>query len=250
MCPFCGSKKNKTIITTEKWSVISCCTCTNAWTSPQPDTIEYNKKDFHSEERTLNLEDLPPQWRKAINMQIRLLTKNLKSGAKILEIGCGQGIFLNELKKLDFDVTGVEPSETAAQKARERGLNVLTGYFPHPALVAKKFDAIIMIQVLEHIPEPKKILGEIKKIASGGILMLVQTNYRGLIPKIYKKYWYAWVPENHYWHFTPKGLQLYLKKFRFQKIKTEYSSLVHKRKILPFLTNILPHPYYPLTRHQ
>lgn len=240
MCPFCGSELNKIVIKTSSWSIKACKVCSNAWTDPSPNNIDYTKKDFHSEEKILDIEYLPLQWEKSISMQLNFLKNNIRSGANILEIGCGQGLFINELKKTGFNVAGIDPSETATKKARERGLNVITGYFPCSELTLKKFDAIIMIQTLEHVQNLKETIKEIKKIAPNGILMLVQTNWRGLIPTFYKSHWYAWVPEHHYWHFTPKGLREYMGKFGFQEIKIEYSSLVHKKKFLPFLTNLFP----------
>lgn len=241
MCRFCKSKATKTIIKTPGWSIISCCNCGNAWTLPFPIKIYYEKKDFHSKDKTININDLPKQWKKSIYAQIKLLSRYLKPNANILEIGCGQGIFLNELKKLGFNVVGIEPSKTAVKKARENGLNVINDYFPNKEISHKKFDAVIMIHVLEHINNTDMILREIQKIITpGGFLMLVQTNWKGLMPRIYKSNWYAWVPRDHYWHFTPKGLKIYCKKFNFKIIKIEYSSLVHKKNIISFLSNLIP----------
>ena len=92
---------------------------------------------------------------------------------------------------------GIEPSKTASESARQSGLNVIQGYFPD-TIVQGLFDAIIMSHVLEHIQEPIGLLKHVSNSARGGYVLLVQTNWRGLMPRIYKEKWYAWVPEHHY----------------------------------------------------
>lgn len=241
MCPFCNSSYIKKIIKGPSWSIFSCLDCTNAWTSPPPSNIDYEENNFHKKTSATSMDDLYPLWKKSIEMQIRLLTKHLKPNASILEIGCGQGMLMKKLENLKFDVYGIEPSAEASQIARKHGLNVVTGYFPNQSLpLNKKYDAVIMSHTLEHVKDPGSLINEIKKIIPGGILMLVQTNWKGLMPKIYKSKWYAWAPEHHYWHFTPKGLSIYLNKFNFKIIEFEYSSLVHPKNIIWRISNLKP----------
>ena len=161
-------------------------------------------------------------------MQVALLQRHLPLGARLLEIGCGEGLLLEELKRAGFQVQGVEASETASATARAAGLNVLTGYVPHPQLRGT-FDAVVMSQVLEHLPSPRDILNEIAKLIPHGRLLLVQTHWLGLMPQRYKEKWYAWVPDQHFWHFTPQGLETLARPAGFVREAVEYSSLVHVR---------------------
>lgn len=238
-CPFCGASEIKVQLKTPNCKIVACLVCTNAWTVPQPGRVKYADENFHQQFSFTRLEDLPSQWKKGALMQVDLLARYLRPQAKILEIGCGVGILLKEFSRRGFDVFGIEPSKTASESARQSGLNVIQGYFPD-TIVQGLFDAIIMSHVLEHIQEPIGLLKHVSHLAPGGYVLLVQTNWRGLMPRIYKEKWYAWVPEHHYWHFTPKGFQAILKLFNWRIIKVEYSSLFHHNRIISLFASMIP----------
>jgi SAM-dependent methyltransferase len=239
ICPLCGFYKTKTLLVTRTWSIQCCPKCINAWTNPSPGDFSYAEQNFHAPFRFGSVRDLPPQWRKSVLIQADLLTKALHPGSDILEIGCGEGILLAELAGRGFRVSGIEPSNTASQYAREKGLNVLTGYFPCDK-VSGPFDAVVMSQVLEHLSNPAEILREVARVVPGGIVLLVQTNWRGLMPRIYREKWYAWVPEQHYWHFTPKGLEVLIQPLRWAIERVEYSSLEHGNSVLSRIGAVIP----------
>ena len=70
------------------------------------------------------------------------------------------------------------------------------------------FDCVVMSQVLEHLENPREILAGVAKVLkAGGRLLLVQTHWLGVMPQRYGGKWYAWVPEQHFWHFTPQGIE-------------------------------------------
>jgi SAM-dependent methyltransferase len=241
-CPLCNSRQVKQIINQPSWQIWSCKTCTNAWTLPSPSEINYEEADFHGETVgnknfvTLNsFDDLSTNQQICIKKQIYLLTQHLYPGAKILEIGCGEGIFLEELSKSGFLVKGLEPSLTASERAKQKGLDVIQGYFPHPK-INENFDAVVMSHVLEHTLKPLEVLQEIAKIAPKGILFLIQTHYKGLYPRLAHDKWY-WAHEQHYWHFTPNGIIRIASELspniHFQKIACEFSSLTRNPQKFP-----------------
>jgi SAM-dependent methyltransferase len=229
-CPLCESYETKEIVVHDYWHIWACQACTNAWTCPSPCDFQYENYDFHGSaienhsDKLHSLEDLPEQWRSSLISQILLISRYLDPGSKVLEIGCGEGIFLEELKKRGFDVSGIEPSITAVKRARMKGLNVQQGYFSSEMLDNKNFDIIVMSHVLEHMPNPSEILKTIASLLhDDGLLFLVQTNYRGLYPRLAKHKWY-WVPDQHFWHFTPKGI-LNIIPAKCRLVECEFSSL-------------------------
>lgn len=230
-CPICGSPKVENQFRTPNWGIVACLTCTNAWTAPSPDKVEYDTQNFHAQFSWTNVEDLPSQWKKGLLMQIDLLARYLRPQAKILEIGCGEGILLEALSRRGFDVSGIEPSKTASESARKSGLNVIEGYFPETQ-VPGCFDSVVMSHVLEHIQEPIRLLKHVSKLAPGGYVLLVQANWKGLMPRLYKEKWYAWVPEHHFWHFTPKGVRTILQGLKWEVREVNYSSLYHGNGII------------------
>jgi SAM-dependent methyltransferase len=229
-CPLCGFTKTHQLFApgpSKEWLVESCAKCTNAWTIPSPENISYEYDNFHEQFSIHSINQLPLQWRKSLLMQIELLSHSLKSGARILEVGCGEGLFLSALAQRGFQVMGIEPSKSAGNVSRRRGIDVATGYFPHTEIDGP-FDAVIMSHVLEHISNPTHALQEVSKLVPGGKVLLVQTNWQGLIPRIQKRQWYAWVPEQHFWHFTPRGLSSILERSLGWHVREiQYSSLEH-----------------------
>ncbi len=250
-CPICGHFKTKQIINQADWKIYSCQNCTNAWTNPAPKEIIYEEVDFHastvdSENQYLSrsVDDLPEEWQSSVKMQAQLLARHLKPGSRVLEIGCGEGILLYEISKLGFSVKGIEPSKAAAKRGIQKGIDVVQGYFPHPNL-CETFDAVVMSHVLEHLPNPTETLNQVAKIAPQGYLLLVQTNYQGLVPRLARYKW-NWMPDQHYWHFTPQGLkyitQNLILNITFNSVECEFSSLVHisKAKLVAKLASVVP----------
>lgn len=239
-CPLCESRGVKIVVRSDHWAIRACQVCTNAWTDPLPGMVDYSSENFHR--RTLqkpqraplpSLADLPPQWRHSLLLQADRLIKVLSPGARVLEIGCGEGLLLEELSRRGLCVVGIEPSVAASAAARDRNLDVYTGYFPDTPIMGS-FDAIVMSHVLEHLPRPAETLAAIDRIlSSGGYVLLVQTNWRGLIPRLRGRRWYAWVPDQHFWHFTPRGLMKLFQPLGWSIRAIEYSSLVHSPMLRP-----------------
>jgi SAM-dependent methyltransferase len=234
MCPLCQNQKWRAVVVAPEWQIRSCENCSNAWTHPPPDQYDYENNDFHSDTVGKNpetgIEKLPPQWQRSVRQQVRHLQRCVPRAASVLEIGCGEGILLQELSRAGFKVSGIEPSTTASERARRRGLNVITGHFPLEKL-AGPFDVVILSHVLEHLPDPGQIIEQIKRVAPGGYLFLVQSNYTGIIPVLQKAKWYAWVPTQHFWHFTPQGLEMFCSNRGIRSVNCEFSSLVHPYRL-------------------
>jgi SAM-dependent methyltransferase len=104
-----------------------------------------------------------------------------KTSGRFLEIGCAGGAFLNIVQEAGFAAEGVELSEAAARIAQEKfGLKVFVGDVLSAAFESGRFDVIYMGDVIEHLPDPLKTIGELHRIlAEKGLLVLAlpsQTN--------------------------------------------------------------------------
>lgn len=98
---------------------------------------------------------------------------NNKDRKTFLDIGCAIGSSLLVAQELGFDAYGIEPSKTISQYARDLQLNVKTAFFDSDLFEAEFFNFIMIDQVLEHVPSPKKMLfGALKILKPNGILYL------------------------------------------------------------------------------
>lgn len=77
----------------------------------------------------------------------------------IMELGCGDGFFLQQFKNLGTQVLGIEPSKRFSMYAKDEEIQILNIYFNLEAqLPQKEFDAIVSRQVFEHLKNPNEIL--------------------------------------------------------------------------------------------
>lgn len=233
-CPFCEGSSTKLILKETTFKIFECKNCGIASTHPAPSIPDYASMDFHSkanaanEDQLTSIKDLPIDWQNLIEKQIELIKIYFHKDSNILEIGCGEGILLDELFKHGFqNVEGIEPSRYAAIRGEKKELKIINAFFD-PDKVTKKYDLVIMSHVFEHIEQPVGFLENISTILNPkGSIMLTQTNYKGLIPRWQKEKWYAWVPEQHFWHFTIPGLSKFMGTKNYHLIDSAYLSLVH-----------------------
>ncbi len=96
--------------------------------------------------------------------------------AKVLEIGCGHGGFVAMLRQAGFDATGLELSPSIVKFAKKTfGIDVLTGPVEDQNLPARSLDAIVMMDVLEHLPNPTETLEKCFELLKSDGIMLLQT---------------------------------------------------------------------------
>lgn len=225
-CPFCGGPCT-IAVSLPQHRIVACRRCHIARTEPPPAPVSYDEQDFHGQFTYRTVADLPHTWRHGLEMQRVLLCRQLPAKARVLEIGCGQGLLLHSLAEAGLQVKGIEPSRSATEIARAAGLDVTEGYFTRATSPQGPFDAVVVSHVLEHVEHPAEFLADVAAVAPGGLLLLVQANWRGWVPRKTKSLWHAWAEGHHYWHFTPGGLRRWLESKGGTPVALEYSSLEH-----------------------
>jgi 2-polyprenyl-3-methyl-5-hydroxy-6-metoxy-1,4-benzoquinol methylase len=102
------------------------------------------------------------------------------SGKRLLDVGCGEGELMQFARERGADVTGIEPSPAAAEKARQKGLSVFVGNFddyvsqnPSP-----RFDFVTFDFVLELMERPSKVLQKCWEMVADDGHVLVETGDR------------------------------------------------------------------------
>lgn len=100
-------------------------------------------------------------------------------GDRLLDIGCGTGLFLHAASQAGWSVRGVEVSSEAAELGQTvHHLPIHIGRFEDAPLADKSFAAITAWEVLEHLPEPSVFLKKVLSLLTrGGVFAGSVPNY-------------------------------------------------------------------------
>lgn len=126
-------------------------------------------------------------------------TKTLEmiyAGQNVLDIGCGDGLLLGALIKKGVSASGVDLSEEAVKKCKEKGFSSSVVDVSSEALPFKDntFDTVVMLDVLEHVYVPGDLLEEAKRVSRKYIIIGVP-NFSSLPARLQVAF--GRVPENN-----------------------------------------------------
>lgn len=116
-----------------------------------------------------------------------------------LDVGCGAGWMLKRLKRVGWQVEGIEWGEEAAELARQKtGAKVWTGDFREVDLPKEHYQLIFLSHVFEHFSDPSEALKRFYELlASKGKLVLIYPNPNSLDAKWFNTDWFAWEVPRH-----------------------------------------------------
>ena len=231
ICEICGSY-NWTVfyrsitdyVTNESFSILRCSNCGVGYTSPCPSEISQYYPPLYRQYSYLAKHILCMLYKRRVLSWHRLFYK----AGSALEIGCGSGFMLAELEKLGWEVNGIERTDKMAQMARKQsGISVIAddvANLPN----AKKYDLIILFQVLEHMAEPLKMLQKCSdRLAPGGRIIIGVPNIESMQSRIFGPNWFHLDVPRHLCHFASSDIE---KLFSWAGLKVEnirYESFEH-----------------------
>lgn len=140
-----------------------------------------------------------------------------KENGKALDLGCGNGAYLLLLKKMGWDVVGVDINDNTSQEVKEAKIPVLTGGLEELKLEENSFDLITLWHVLEHLHDPLKTLKVVcRLLKDDGILFVEVPNSASVLSRLFKSNWFAWELPRHLCHFSPTSLSRMLNQAGFE----------------------------------
>ncbi len=143
----------------------------------------------------------------------------------LLEIGCGQGAFLREIRTLG-KVTGLERSEVAQRVARDLGVEVVVGDVTDDSLFKSgAFDCVYMNHSLEHLDDPERALKSIRTwLKPGGELYIALPNHAGVVARLFGRHWYHLAAPVHVTTGSPLGTSALLLRSGFTIERVDFNS--------------------------
>lgn len=142
--------------------------------------FEASMKEFDSAAGTMPQGAAARRWQQLTGRRLDRLARALgceRSKMRVLDVGCSSGSFMVAATALGVPITGVEPAPAAAAAARARGLDVRTGTAADADLPREAFDAAVLIEVIEHVPDAVALLASIReRLRPGGVLLVGTAN--------------------------------------------------------------------------
>lgn len=145
---------------------------------------------------------------------------------KVLDVGCGRGLILNELQQCGYKAYGVEISEHAAWHAQKKiGPNIHVGDFEGAPFPEDAFEVVIFWHSLEHFRDPSAALKKANRLLKkGGLLVVAVPNSDSIQAKLTGRNWFHLDIPRHYFHFGLKSLEDALKNNNFRVVQADHFS--------------------------
>jgi SAM-dependent methyltransferase len=163
--------------------------------------------------------------------EFRRILKQLRrhcANGRLIELGCAYGFFLQEAGA-SFETIGIEISDHARAVCRARGLEVEREATPELLAARGPFDAAVMLDVLEHMPDPADVLERLHgAMRPGGQLVVTTGDFGSMLARAMGRRWRLMTPPQHLWFFSPETITALLARQGFRVHTVE-----HPWKLVP-----------------
>lgn len=149
------------------------------------------------------------------------LIGQFKDKGRLLDVGCAMGIFLEEALH-NYQVQGIDPSAYAISQVRKKFRHrVKQASLSSFRFKENSFDVITLLDVFEHLDNPRKNLKKLRSMLKlGGIIVINTGDANSLLAKIQKDNWHYFIPPQHLYFFSKSNLLTLLQSEGFEPIYT------------------------------
>ncbi len=130
-------------------------------------------------------------------------------GSRLLDVGCGSGRFMDQMRSLGWTTAGVEVDAVAASHARHAfGLDVREGTLHDAGFADASFDVVTLSHVIEHVADPVGLLREcLRVLRPGGHMVVTTPNSASLGHRLFGAAWRGLEPPRHLAIFSRTTLE-------------------------------------------
>jgi len=234
-CPVCDRKDappwlEQEVPTLGKLALVRCPACGLGYLDPQPDPEEmapFYARDYYGGE-SAKFEPFVEALRDRLaRARARRLLRGLPAGARVLDVGCGDGRLLAAFARLGCEGVGTERQADHPRAGRSAGVaEILPGDLTEVDLPEGRFDLCVYWHVLEHLHDPAaSLLAARRALRPGGRLVISVPNLDSLQARWARGHWFHLDLPRHLFHFSPASLAALLSRTGFRVTRLSHYSL-------------------------
>jgi 2-polyprenyl-3-methyl-5-hydroxy-6-metoxy-1,4-benzoquinol methylase len=208
-CSLCGGVQARTLFVRHGFRYEACGNCGLVRVNPQLTQQAIADIYRHGyEAKSANTAPVDAPLSAAERGILDALAHYAGSAGRLLDVGCFQGRFLHAAARSGWQATGTEIARDAADYARKnRGLDVRLGPLEEIRFADGSFDAVVLLDVIEHVPDPRRTMEEVRRVLRpGGIAYLWTPNFDCITRRIARGHWGAVVFPWHLHYFNAHTL--------------------------------------------
>jgi 2-polyprenyl-3-methyl-5-hydroxy-6-metoxy-1,4-benzoquinol methylase len=212
-CPACGSSRREVRLERFGRKVMQCLDCDLGYMDAFPSDVGdvYSHTGYLESQELNYLSNVDYRKRRFAIERLEIIRRHLgrpASSARLLDVGCGTGWFLEVAKEHGYMVSGVEIGKELAQfTAKKLGATIHT--VPLTELpTTEVFDVITLFDVLEHVSYPRVVLKSLREhLKPGGIGVIFTPNLDSVGITLLRELSSLIMPAEHLFYFTPRSLR-------------------------------------------
>lgn len=207
-CNLCGARATRPFARRQGFAIVRCTSCALIYVNPRPGAerllAHYNG---NRSSRVQYYLDVEPADRRSFAELLDQVERTRPARGDLLDVGTNVGTCLALARERGWRGRGVEINAEAARLCREqRGLDVVTGPLEPGVFEPRSFDAVVLSDVIEHLPDPLGVVRLVHDLLRPGGLCAVSTpDVSGWAARALQL-----KPEEHLYYFTPDTLRAVL----------------------------------------
>lgn len=218
-CVVCGERERRAVLDVDVWSIARCPGCGMHTLHPEPDTVQM--EEFNDGSGYEGAFDLRDDMIARNRLSLAAVERHVPPG-RLLDVGCGPGFLLETARERGWNAVGVDPSPFSVEAARRNGFEAHQGMLEDLALEPSSFDAVALLQVVEHLTDPRPLLRACRSLLRpGGALLVATPNPRSLLARVKRERFNYWIPPMHCAWYTPDALDRLLRSCGFAPVREE-----------------------------
>jgi 2-polyprenyl-3-methyl-5-hydroxy-6-metoxy-1,4-benzoquinol methylase len=224
VCPLCSADRPQRLFVKEGFPHNRCAACGMTYVAPvlREERLHSHYLGEDSYTRVLMNEVQMEMDRRKFNYGLDLIESFLPEKGRLLDVGCGPGVFLEVARERGWRVEGLEFNAWCVNRVRGLGIPVFDSPLEQAELAPGAYQCVTLWTVLEHIVEPRSFLESIRRlVAPDGVILILVPNVESLAIRVLHEKAVTFSGDSHVNHFSPATLTRLLESSSFAVVDCE-----------------------------